>query len=115
MYRKHAASFGTGSAIPGPIALSLLTVFRSLRHIGAQIIDDTQGRTLLGLSSASPDLRGQLPYWGNVKAAALLGKTLGEQAKSQGITHVAFDRGPYRYHGRVKALAEAAREAGLDF
>ena len=92
-----------------------LTVFRSLRHFAAQIIDDTQGRTLVALSSQSPDIREQLPYWGNAKAAGLLGKAFGEKAKAQGVTQVAFDRGPYKYHGRVKAFAEAAREAGLQF
>lgn len=92
-----------------------LSVFRSLRHIQAQIIDDTQGRTLLALSSLSPEIREKLPYWGNVKAASVLGQALGEKAKAQGIGKVAFDRGPYQYHGRVKALAEAARKAGLEF
>ncbi len=92
-----------------------LSVFRSARHFSAQLIDDTAGRTLMALSSQSPEIRGQLPYWGNVKAAALLGKAFGEKAKSQGFTKVAFDRGPYKYHGRVKAFADAAREAGLEF
>jgi len=92
-----------------------LSVFRSLRHIGAQIVDDTQGRTLLALSSQSPEIRDQLSYWGNVAAASVVGKAFGEKAKSQGITAVAFDRGSYRYHGRIKAFADAAREAGLKF
>lgn len=92
-----------------------LSVFRSLRHISAQIIDDTQGRTLVAVSSMSPEARDKLPYWGNVQAASVLGQVLGEKAKAQGISRVAFDRGPYQYHGRVKALAEAARKAGLEF
>ncbi len=92
-----------------------LSVCRSLRHISAQLIDDANGRTIVALSSQSPELRGEMPYWGNAKAAALLGKVFGEKAKSQGISLVAFDRGPYKFHGRVKAFADAAREAGLKF
>ena len=92
-----------------------LSVCRSLRHISAQLIDDTQGRTLLALSSLSPELRDRLPYWGNAEAARTLGQAVGEKAASQGITKVTFDRGPNKYHGRVKALAEAARKTGLQF
>jgi len=92
-----------------------LSVFRSSKHIYAQLIDDLTGRTLAAASSNSPELRKELPYGGNVKAAQVVGKRLAEIAKERGITKAAFDRGPYRYHGRVKALAEAAREGGLQF
>ncbi|MEE8200266.1 MAG: 50S ribosomal protein L18 [Candidatus Acidoferrales bacterium] len=92
-----------------------LSVFRSHKHIYAQIIDDSTGRTLVGVSSRDKHLRGQLPYGGNVAAAQVIGKALGERARQAGIVRVVFDRGGYRYHGRVKALAGAAREAGLEF
>ena len=92
-----------------------LSVCRSLRHISAQLVDDASGRTIMALSSQSPELRGETPYWGNAKAAAMLGIAFGEKAKGQGISQVVFDRGPYKYHGRVKAFADAAREAGLKF
>jgi large subunit ribosomal protein L18 len=92
-----------------------LAVFRSLQNIEAQIIDDVTGRTLCAASSRSKDLRAQVGYGGNVKAAAIVGKALGEKAKAMGISQVAFDRRGRRYHGRIKALADAAREAGLKF
>jgi large subunit ribosomal protein L18 len=92
-----------------------LTVFRSSKHIYAQLIDDLTGVTLAAATSNSPDLRTNVPYGGNVKAAVVVGKKLAEVAKEKGITKAAFDRGHYRYHGRVKALADAAREGGLQF
>ncbi len=92
-----------------------LTVFRSSKHIYAQLIDDLTGATLAAASSASKDAQKDVPYGGNVKAAAQVGKRLAEQAKSKGIQKAAFDRGHYRYHGRIKALADAAREGGLQF
>lgn len=90
-----------------------LTVFRSLKNIYAQLIDDVGGRTLVEASTRSKDLQADLKYGGNRSAAAAVGKLLGEKAKARGITQVAFDRNGYKYHGRVKALADAAREAGL--
>ncbi len=92
-----------------------LTVFRSSKHIYAQLIDDLSGVTLAAASTAAPELRKSLPYGGNVKAAITVGNKLAEAAKSKGITKAAFDRGHYRYHGRVKALADAARKGGLEF
>jgi large subunit ribosomal protein L18 len=92
-----------------------LSVFRSSKHIYAQLIDDLNGVTLATASSAAPGVRAALPYGGNVKAAAVVGKELAETAKTKGISKAAFDRGHYRYHGRVKALADAAREGGLQF
>jgi large subunit ribosomal protein L18 len=101
--------------IVGTIERPRLTVFRSSKHIYAQLIDDLNGRTLAAASSVSPDIHKDLPYGGNIKAAKAVGKRLAEAAKEHGITKVAFDRGHYRYHGRIKALADAAREGGLQF
>ena len=92
-----------------------LTVFRSSKHIYAQLIDDLQGVTLATASSRAKDIRTGLPYGGNVKAAQVVGKKLAELAIAKGIKKAAFDRGHYRYHGRIKALADAAREGGLNF
>ncbi len=92
-----------------------LTVFRSSKHIYAQLIDDLNGRTLAAASSLAPEIHKDLPYGGNVKAAQVVGKRLAEVAKEKGIQKAAFDRGHYRYHGRIKALADAAREGGLQF
>ena len=92
-----------------------LTVFRSSKHIYAQLIDDLQGVTLASASSLVPEIHAAIPYGGNAKAAGVVGKKLAEVAKAKGINKVAFDRGHYRYHGRIKALADAAREGGLQF
>jgi large subunit ribosomal protein L18 len=92
-----------------------LSVFRSSKHIYAQLIDDLTGVTLAAASSKAKDVRASLAYGGNIKAATVVGKQLAEAAKSKGISKAAFDRGHYRYHGRVKALAEGAREGGLQF
>jgi len=92
-----------------------LAVWRSHRNIGVQIIDDLSGRTLCGVSTQSKELREARPYGGNIQAAAAVGKAIGERAKTLGIQRVCFDRGGHTYHGRVKALAEAARESGLKF
>ncbi len=89
-----------------------LAVFRSLAHIYAQVIDDSQGKTLAAASSADKTHR---TNGGNLAAAKAIGKAVAEQAKEQGIHKVVFDRGGYQYHGRVKALADAARAAGLEF
>ena len=92
-----------------------LTVFRSSKHIYAQLIDDLNGVTLAAASSAATESKNSSAYGGNVKAAVAVGKKLAEAAKTKGIIKAAFDRGHYRYHGRVKALADAAREGGLQF
>jgi large subunit ribosomal protein L18 len=89
-----------------------LAVFRSLNHIYAQVIDDTKGLTVAAAASTEKDLRGK---GGNVEGAKLIGQKVAERAKEKGITKVVFDRGGYLYHGRIKALADAAREAGLEF
>jgi large subunit ribosomal protein L18 len=87
-----------------------MCVFRSNKHIYVQIIDDWTGRTLLSCSSLSPRLRDQIKHGGSVEAARMVGELIGRKCLEIGITAVAFDRGGYRYHGRVRALAEAARE-----
>ena len=92
-----------------------LTVFRSNLHIYAQVIDDRQGRTLAAASSLEKGLRAKLRAGGNVEAAGAVGALIAERAAAAGIKDVVFDRGGVRYHGRVKALAEAAREGGLSF
>ena len=93
-----------------------LNVFRSLKHIYAQVIDDDAGVTLVAASTVEPELREAVGgYGGNVQAAQVVGRVIAERALAKGIERVVFDRGGYRYHGRVKALAEAAREAGLKF
>ena len=91
-----------------------LSVFRSLKHIYAQIVDDEQGKTLVAASSLEADLRGQIPYGGNCEAARVVGQAIAARAVEADIKQVAFDRREYRYHGRVAALADAARDAGLD-
>lgn len=91
-----------------------LNVFRSLKHIYAQVIDDAEGRTLASASSAEKDLRGQVDG-GNVDGAKAVGKLLAERAKQKGVERVRFDRGGFRYHGRIKGLADGAREGGLEF
>jgi large subunit ribosomal protein L18 len=90
-----------------------LSVFRSAKHIYAQIIDDDRGVTLAEASSVSKALRGQLSAGSNVAAAKTVGIALAEQAKSKGVEQVRFDRNGYRFHGRLKALADAVREAGV--
>ena len=92
-----------------------LNIFRSLDQIYAQLIDDTTGHTVLAVSSRDKEVRKVLKNGGNVAGAKTVGKVLAERAKAAGIASVVFDRGGYAYHGRVKALAEAAREGGLQF
>ena len=92
-----------------------LSVYRSSKQIYAQIIDDAKGYTLASASSVDKDLRSALKSGGNTSAAEAVGKMLAERAKAAGVTQVVFDRGGYMYHGRVKALADAAREGGLEF
>ena len=93
-----------------------LAVFRSLHHITAQVIDDTAGRTVAAASTTEGPLKGELKgATANSAAAAAVGKAVAQRAAAAGVTSVVFDRGGYLYHGRVKALADAAREAGLEF
>ncbi len=90
-----------------------LAIFRSNKHIACQVIDDTAGRTLAAASTLDKDLREQVKNGGNKAAAALVGKAIAERAKAAGVEAVSLDRGHFRYHGRLAALADAAREAGL--
>jgi large subunit ribosomal protein L18 len=92
-----------------------LSVFRSGKHIYAQVIDDAQGRTLAAASSLEKEMRESLKTGADKDAAVVVGKKVAERALAAGIEKVVFDRGPYLYHGRVKALADAAREGGLSF
>jgi large subunit ribosomal protein L18 len=92
-----------------------LCVFRSLKYMYAQIVDDAKGTTLVSASTAEKDFRGNKKLGGNIEASKLVGKAIAERAKEKGIETVVFDRGGYLYHGRIKAVAEAARESGLKF
>jgi large subunit ribosomal protein L18 len=102
-------------SIVGTAERPRLSVFRSSKHIYAQLIDDLRGITLAAASSRVKKARKDSAYGGNIKAAGHVGAMLADIAKEKGISKAAFDRGHYRYHGRVKALAEAARKAGLQF
>jgi large subunit ribosomal protein L18 len=92
-----------------------MSVHRSLKHIGCQLVDDFTGRTIVAVSSRDKDVRDQVKYGGNKEAAVLIGKLIAERAQAAGIQEVRFDRGHCKYHGRLAALADAAREAGLTF
>jgi large subunit ribosomal protein L18 len=92
-----------------------LSVFRSVKNISVQVIDDTTGHTLAAASSVEKDLKTKMKHGGNRTAAEEIGKAIAAKAIAKGVTQVAFDRNGYRYHGRVKALAEAARKGGLKF
>lgn len=100
--------FGTG---PRP----RLAVFRSAKHIYAQVVNDTDGRTVASASTGDKEIKTKVSYGGNVAAAKVVGQVLGERARKAGVEKVVFDRGGFAYHGRIKALAEAAREAGIKF
>lgn len=103
------------SRVKGTSERPRLNVFRSLKHIYAQAIEDSTGRTLVSVSSLSPELKGSFKYSGNVEAAKKVGELIAKKCLEKGIQKVVFDRNGYLYHGRVKALAEAARTAGLVF
>ncbi len=102
-------------AVRGTADRPRLTVFRSSKHIYVQLVDDDQGKTLVAASTVSPELKGKVNYGGNIKAAEAVGSLVAQKAKSAGLSKICFDRGHYRYHGRIKALADAARKGGLDF
>jgi len=99
----------------GRVETPRLSVFRSINHIYVQIIDDARGQTLVSASTRDKEVRTTLKTGGNVAAAKVVGAALAKRASAVGISRVVFDRGGYAYHGRVKALAEAARQAGLKF
>ena len=110
--RKHLR---VRKKISGTPSRPRLCVFRSNTNIYAQIIDDTTGNTLVSASTLEKDTKSGLPYGGNIDGAKAVGKLVAERAEDKGIKEVVFDRGGYIFHGRVAALAEAAREAGLSF
>ncbi|MGI6122928.1 MAG: 50S ribosomal protein L18 [Acetivibrionales bacterium] len=110
--RKHAR---VRKKISGTAETPRLSVFRSSKHIYAQIIDDVSSTTLVAASSLDEALKGKLDYSGNKEAAKEVGKLVATKAIEKGIKQVVFDRGGYLYHGRVKELADGAREAGLEF
>ena len=103
------------SRLTGTSERPRLNVFRSLKHIYAQAIEDTTGKTLVSASTVSPEVKGSLRYTGNVEAAKKVGELIAKKCLEKGIQKVVFDRSGYLYHGRVKALAEAARASGLIF
>ena len=109
---RHAVHTRIRRKLLGTTERPRLCVFRSLNHIYAQVVDDKNGHTLVAASSTEKDLRGK---GGNIDAAKKIGQTIAQRAIDKGIKQVVFDRGGYIYHGRVKSLAEAAREAGLEF
>jgi large subunit ribosomal protein L18 len=111
--RRGRRRIGIRKRLSGSGIRPRLSVYKSLNHIYAQIIDDLQGKTLASASSQDGDLK--LAKTGNASAAASVGARLAEKAKAAGVKEVAFDRGGFKYHGRVKALAEAARKGGLKF
>ncbi len=116
--RRYRISLRLRKRISGTDARPRLAVFRSVSHIYAQVIDDATGRTIVAASSVDPSLKAQLAggaRGGNISGAREVGKAVAERLKTKGITRVVFDRGGFLYHGRVKAVAEAAREAGLEF
>jgi len=114
--RRQRRQFHVRSKVQGTSERPRLSVFRSLKHISAQLIDDLTGRTLASASSVIKKAeRAGAGSGGNIKAAKAVGQKLAAAAKAAGITKAAFDRGHYKYHGRVKALADGAREGGLQF
>ena len=113
--QRERRAYRVRKRVRGTTERPRLCVYRSLQNFGCQVIDDVQGKTIVSVSSAEKALKGQIGYGGNSDAAAKLGKILAERAISAGIKAVSFDRGPYKYHGRVAAFADAAREAGLEF
>ena len=114
--RLERRKWSLRSRLSGSAERPRLSVFRSDKHIYAQVIDDLAGKTLVAVSSTSAETRGaELKNGGNIAAAKAIGKAIAEKAKAAGITKVAFDRGGRQYHGRIKALADAAREGGLQF
>lgn len=113
--QRKKRSFRVRNGIRANSGRVRLSIFRSNKHVYAQLIDDTQGITIASASTMQKGVIGDDESGGNIAAAQKVGQIIAARAKEKGITEVVFDRGPSRYHGRVAALAEAAREAGLDF
>ncbi len=114
-HQRTRRRFRVSNRVKADSTRPLLSIFRSHKHVYVQIIDDLDGRTLAAASTAQKDLAGSVKYGGNKAAAQAVGRAIAERALASGIKDVAFDRREYQYHGRVEALAAAAREAGLNF
>ena len=116
-FRRHRAHLRVRARVQGTAERPRLVVYRSLRNMEAQLVDDEAGRTMLGMSTLAPEMKDFSAEGKHkrVEQAHAAGKLLGERAKAQGIESVVFDRGGYKYHGRVKAFADGAREGGLQF
>ncbi len=112
---RHRRHLRVRAKVKGTTSAPRLCVFRSLNHIYAQVIDDTRGHTLASASTLEPEIKGAVAGKTKTSTSGLVGSLVAKRALSQGIKRVAFDRGGYKYHGRVKALAEAARQEGLKF
>jgi large subunit ribosomal protein L18 len=113
--KRHTRQSRVRQKVRGSVQRPRLSVYRSLHHIYAQVISDETGRTLIAASTVSPMLGGEIKSKSGVAAAKMVGKAVAERCREAGITEVVFDRNGFLYHGRVKALADAAREAGLKF
>jgi large subunit ribosomal protein L18 len=113
--RLERRKYSVRKSVFGTLQRPRLSVFRSSKHIYAQIIDDHDGKTLASASSVLDDVRGDLKNGGNIEAAKRVGKAIAQKASEAGVKSVAFDRNGRKFHGRVKALADAAREGGLKF
>ncbi|HHT9119255.1 MAG TPA: 50S ribosomal protein L18 [Candidatus Hypogeohydataceae bacterium YC41] len=113
--KRHIRHLRVRQKVFGTKERPRLCVYRSLKHIYCQLIDDVQGRTLAAASTLSPDIKEKISYGGNKKAAELVGQKIAEEAKKLGINKVVFDREGYKFHGRVKVLADAARAANLKY
>jgi len=115
LHQRQRRRFRVRNRVKRDATRPRLSVFRSHKHMYAQVIDDTRGHTLVSASTADKELAGALAYGGNRTAAQTLGKAIARRALEAGVKEVAFDRREYQFHGRIAALAEAAREAGLSF
>jgi large subunit ribosomal protein L18 len=113
--KRQSRHFRIRNKITGTSERPRLNIYKSSKHIYAQVIDDATGTTLASCSTLDEDLRGQIAGLTKTDAAKLVGKAVGERAKNKGINSVVFDRGGYLYHGRIKLLADGARESGLEF
>jgi large subunit ribosomal protein L18 len=116
--RRDRIKFRIRKKMTGQAEKPRLSVFRSVAHIYVQVIDDMSGQTIASASTVDPKVKGQMPKGvggGNIKGAEMIGTTIAERLKEKGITKVVFDRTGFLYHGRVRAVAEAARSAGLEF
>ena len=116
--RRERIKFRIRKRVQGTEARPRLTIYRSVAHIYVQVVDDATGRTIASASSVEPSVKGTLEKsarGGNIAGAQAIGKTIAERLKDKGVTRVVFDRNGFLYHGRVKAVADSAREAGLEF